>query len=96
MHKNSAAQTVQQGDVLHKLLGTEFTCEYKYDGDRVQVSKPRVQQAVVTYCTMAVRHSAVQYMLLQLPPLLLRSNAGRCIASTHASCPTTNTVALTL
>ena len=39
MHKNSAAQTVQQGEVLDKFSGTEFTCQYKYDGERVQVSK---------------------------------------------------------
>jgi DNA ligase-1 len=32
-----AKATTGVGEVLDKFSGTEFTCEYKYDGERVQV-----------------------------------------------------------
>jgi DNA ligase-1 len=33
-----AKPTTGVSEVLDKFSGTEFTCEYKYDGERVQVS----------------------------------------------------------
>jgi DNA ligase-1 len=32
-----AKPTTGVSEVLDKFSGTEFTCEYKYDGERVQV-----------------------------------------------------------
>ena len=32
-----AKPTLGVGEVLEKFTGTEFTCEYKYDGERAQV-----------------------------------------------------------
>jgi DNA ligase-1 len=32
-----AKPTAGVSEVLDKFSGTEFTCEYKYDGERVQV-----------------------------------------------------------